>query len=576
MGRVHRLDSGVIDRIAAGEVVERPASVVKELVENAVDAGATRIVVELSGGGADRIRVTDDGCGMDRDDATLCIERHATSKIRSDADLLGVTTLGFRGEALPSIASVSRFQLTTRRAEDAVGTRVFSEGGAGWGSEDAGGPPGTTITVDDLFFNVPARRKFLRTTGTELAHCQDVVLRVALSRPEIDVRVSHEGREVLRAPKAATLAARVAQLLRERGAGLTPVSFTAEGVTVEGLVGGPGATSPDAGSAWMFVNDRFVRDAVVRRGLAEGFDGLLPRGRHPVAVLNLRVAPDALDVNVHPAKIEVRFRDPGAVTRTLAAAIRSAFGGRTEIISRGGPLFVAEGRPPLPLRPAAVPVPPHPDDDPSFVERARTFPAFDAIEPITPAIRSETAVETPAIAASAETWRDLRPLGQHDGWLVCAGRDAFWFVDAPGAALRMARLSLPEVLTHRRLDAVVVCAVPGGRGEAVAALGTQAGVGLVLDALDSGRVVVSAVPAMITETSLNAFAEAAVAELCAVHDLEVARDSLRDLIAGFIPWTSDTEVGWRSLLATLEERGVTLGPPLATAFGVDEVARRAR
>jgi DNA mismatch repair protein MutL len=323
--RIRILEDAVIDRIAAGEVVERPASVVKELVENALDAGATRVEVRLGQGGASLIQVRDDGSGMDREDAMLCLERHATSKIRSEADLVGVRTLGFRGEAVPSIASVSRFQIRTRRAEDEVGTEVRVDGGTLEHVGPVAAPVGTEITVRSLFQHVPARRKFLRSAQTEVEHCVEALVRQALLRPDVDLLVLHDGRDLLRAPVTTDPVRRIADLLGKDASLLVPVSHTAAGISVTGHVAPVGLHRPSStGAVYTYVNGRFVRDAVVRRAITEAYRGALPQGRHPIVVLSIEVPGDTLDVNVHPAKTEVRFRNPSEVVRVVGAALHEA------------------------------------------------------------------------------------------------------------------------------------------------------------------------------------------------------------------------------------------------------------
>jgi len=319
------LEDRVVNKIAAGEVVERPASVIKELVENSIDAGATDIRVELKGGGRNLIRVTDNGSGMDRDDATLCLERHATSKIRSDADLFKITTLGFRGEAIPSIAAVSRFELLTRPKDQPVGTRVTVEGGRLVNIIDAGCPAGTRITARSIFFNIPARRKFLRTVATELSHCLEAVVREVLIRPDLDVEVTHNNQKVIRAPIVSDIASRAADLLGGHGAALVPVMFDQGELTVEGLVSPVGVHkgSPQ-GSSYMYVNGRYVRDPVLRKAINEAYRGIVPKGRYPTVVLKIQIPPGHVDVNVHPAKTEVRFRHARDLSRILASGVRDA------------------------------------------------------------------------------------------------------------------------------------------------------------------------------------------------------------------------------------------------------------
>ncbi len=323
--RIRVLEDRVVNKIAAGEVVERPASVVKELVENSLDAGARQLAVTLRGGGRTLVRVVDDGHGMERSDAALCLERHATSKIRDEHDLFRVSSLGFRGEAIPSIAAVGRFELLTRRAEDEVGTRVKVDGGRLVKLEAAGCPPGTQISLRDIFCNVPVRRKFLRTVPTELGHCVDAVVRQAMLRPTLDVTLTHEGRVLLRAPSVADLGARAADLLGATGEQLLPVQFRSGDLEVHGLISPVGVhRSSGAGGSYLYVNGRFVRDRVVRRGVQEAYRGLVPKGRFPVVVLEVRVPPDHVDVNVHPAKTEVRFRHARDLSQSMADGIREA------------------------------------------------------------------------------------------------------------------------------------------------------------------------------------------------------------------------------------------------------------
>ncbi len=320
---VRILEDHVVNRIAAGEVVERPASVVKELIENALDAQPSDLRVELEAGGKRMIRVVDDGSGMSRQDALLCIERHATSKIRSDDDLLQVTTMGFRGEALPSIASVSRFQLLTRRPQDDQGTRIVMEGGKLMAVEACGCASGTEVTVRDLFHRVPARRSFMRTTQTEYGHCVEAVTRVAMVRPGIDFSLVHNGRETLRAPAGVTLARRVAALLGPYGEALREVRFTRGDIQVHGLVSPVGVHRQTAASGmYLYVNGRFVRDPVLRRAVLDAYQGLVPGGRYPVVVLQVQMPPDQVDMNVHPSKVEVRFRSPNDLKSAVSTGLR--------------------------------------------------------------------------------------------------------------------------------------------------------------------------------------------------------------------------------------------------------------
>ena len=318
------LEDRVINKIAAGEVVERPASIVKELVENAIDAGATVLKVELKAGGRSLIRVSDNGKGMDRQDATLCIERHATSKIRSDEDLFSVETLGFRGEALPSIAAVGRFELLTKPHGEDAGTRVAVEGGRLVDLSDAGCPPGTDISVRSIFFNIPARRKFLRTAATELSHCIEAVARQVMCRPEIDVEVVHDGRTVLRSPERTSIAHRASDLLGPHGEALVPAEFSEGPLSVSALLSPVGVhRASGKGASYLYVNGRFVQDMVLRRAVREAYRGLVPKGRYPTVVMNVTVPADHVDVNVHPAKTEVRFRYAYDLTNAVGRGLRT-------------------------------------------------------------------------------------------------------------------------------------------------------------------------------------------------------------------------------------------------------------
>ena len=349
------LPDAVVDRIAAGEVVERPASVVKELVENALDAGARRIEVKLREGGAGLVRVTDDGSGMSADDALLCLERHATSKIVDVDDLFGVRSMGFRGEALPSIASVSRFELRTRRAADEVGTEVRVEGGRMEHVGPAAAPVGTDVAVRALFFAVPARRKFLRSAQTEVEHCDQAVIRALLRRPDVAIAVQHDGRDRLRSPAGDDPVRRVADLLGDDLRGLLAGDAEDGGIRVRAWVAPPGVTrATPAEATWTFVRGRYVRDPVLRKAIAETLEG--GPGRHPFVMVDLDVPDGDVDVNVHPAKVEVRFRAPRDVARVVRDAVVAASGRRLPppLAASPSPLELI----PPPTRPARVEVGP--------------------------------------------------------------------------------------------------------------------------------------------------------------------------------------------------------------------------
>jgi DNA mismatch repair protein MutL len=322
--RIAILPDAVADQIAAGEVVERPASVVKELVENALDAGATHVRVELEHGGKTLIQVSDDGTGMGRDDAVLALDRHATSKVRSAADLVGVATFGFRGEALPAIASVSRFGLTTHDGEGA-GTELGVTGGRLERVADAVRQRGTTVTVRSLFFNTPARRKFLRSVGSETRAAHEAVATLALAHPEAGFELHVDGTCRLAVPSAQEAEERIAGVWgRELAATLVPVTYAAGAFRVSGLIQRPGDARPTGRRTQLFVNGRPFRDAFLVRAAEAGYRSAIHPGDRPSMLLRIDLAPGEVDVNVHPAKLEVRFRDRIGVERVVEEAVRDA------------------------------------------------------------------------------------------------------------------------------------------------------------------------------------------------------------------------------------------------------------
>jgi DNA mismatch repair protein MutL len=325
--RIAILPDAVANRIAAGEVVERPSSVVKELVENSIDAGATAVAVEIEAGGKSLVRVADDGEGMLREDALLALDRHATSKVRSAEDLVGITSLGFRGEALPSIAAVSMIELETAAPEEPVGTRIVASGGRVTAVEDVARRPGTTVTVRALFHNLPARRKFLRSTRSESRAAEEALTTLALALPNVAFTLLTDGKRLLDVLPSNSFAERVAQVVgREYAATLIPVDYTEHGVSVAGLVQRPADATEGGRRVYLFVNGRPFRDPFLVRAAERGYRATIPAGVRPGLLLRFTVAPDAVDVNVHPAKLEVRFRDRFALEAAVEAAVRSALG----------------------------------------------------------------------------------------------------------------------------------------------------------------------------------------------------------------------------------------------------------
>lgn len=324
ISKIQILPENLANQIAAGEVVERPASVVKELVENSIDALASEIFVDIEKGGKALVRVTDNGHGMKKDDAFLSLERHATSKVKCAEDLFALNTMGFRGEALPAIASVSRLRLTTRSVDEDAGWQIYAEGGTIRQADAVGAAPGTVVEVRNLFFNTPGRRKFLRKEETEFGHIADVVSRLALSRPDIHFRLSHNGRNYLEAYRHNHLEERAAALLgRNVAGGLLPVEAdSGDGEMLVGLLGSPGISRSTTGQVYTYVNGRFVRDRVIQHAIIEAYRSLLEKRRYPIAVLFIDMPPERVDVNVHPTKHEVRFRNQQQVHDFIVTALR--------------------------------------------------------------------------------------------------------------------------------------------------------------------------------------------------------------------------------------------------------------
>src|ERR1700751_292503 len=348
MSRIRLLSETVASQVAAGEVVERPASVVKELVENSIDAGARKIDTVIRRGGISLVRVIDDGCGMDRDDALLSLERHATSKIRTATDLQAVATLGFRGEALPSIASVSRFRLTTREARAIAGTEIIVNGGKLDVVRDAGEAPGTQIEVRSLFYNLPARRKFLRSENTESRNIEHQVDLQAIGHPQIGFALLRDDRVLFQLPAAATLSDRIRDLfgveLLQRLVEVT--STPSSKIRISGFIGQAGLSRQTRTQLLVFVNGRAIESSLITAAIREGYHTALMKGQYAVTFLFLELDPASVDVNVPPAKREVRFRDPSGVREAIVQCIQKT-------LEAGRVAWQEKFRAPVSLPPAA-------------------------------------------------------------------------------------------------------------------------------------------------------------------------------------------------------------------------------
>lgn len=410
MSRIRLLSEEVASQVAAGEVVERPAAVIKELVENSIDAHATRIEVLTRRGGISLIRVTDNGIGMDRDDALLCLERHATSKIRSGADLAAIHTLGFRGEAVPSIASVSRFRLSTREHDAIAGTEVLVNGGKIEAVKDGGDAPGTQIEVRSLFYNLPARRKFLRTEATEASHVEHQLHLLAIGHPQISFVHLQDDRVAFQLAPAASLLDRIRDLSgAELAAELLEVPrLETPGIKISGYIGRVGVSRSSRQQQLCFLNGRAVENISLSQGLREGYHTALMKGQHPVTFLFIEMDPAAVDVNVHPAKREVRFRSPSDIRDAVAAAVRAAL--ESDRV-RWSSVFRTGGIPPQETLQPTLPHPVLPFSEPEkrtiLVSRAATSETAPAAPEATP---NQTLPKTPSQPEPLHT-RNTAPAG---------------------------------------------------------------------------------------------------------------------------------------------------------------------
>lgn len=459
MGRIRILPDVIANKIAAGEVIERPASVVKELLENSLDADADDLRIDIEAGGRKLIRITDNGVGMLRDDALLAFERHATSKLRSAEDLFSIATLGFRGEALPSIASVSRLELTTRSREETTGTRIEIAGAKMIRCDEFAREPGTTIAIRDLFYNVPARRKFLRSEQTEIAHIASLVTHYSLAHADKSFELTHTGQRLLFVTPVETLKERVFQVFGSKILGdLVEVPERMhEGFRLTGFVSNPQVQKLNRNSIYLFVNGRLIRDKVLLHALTAAYHNLMPPQCYPFALIFLDCAAEAVDVNVHPSKTEIRFQNGSFVHNFVRDSIRD---------------LLMESRPA-----SSIPLPSHPQtavDMPmseySLAMQSASLPPVDQPRLIIPDIRDEFIPQVavspvaapsgwgnassplpsaPAVrlpipdthgplpqgdwsneSLSLDVLRDLRPIGQlQESFIIAAGRDGLWIID---------------------------------------------------------------------------------------------------------------------------------------------------
>ena len=526
---IRRLPEHLINRIAAGEVVERPASALKELVENAIDAGAARIAVALGDGGLGHVDVADDGCGMTPAEMVLALERHATSKLPDDA-IEAVETLGFRGEALPSIASVARLTVESR-VKGADGWRRIVDNGVVAAEGPAALPPGTRVRMEALFERVPARRKFLRSARSEYAACVDVVKRLAMARPEIGFTLEHDGRRVLSVPPGESEPQRVAALTDRELAGNSVVLDHVRGeVRLEGVAGLPTFNRGVADHQFLFVNGRPVRDRLLVGAVRAAYQEMLARDRHPVVALFITLPGSEVDVNVHPAKTEVRFREPALIRGLIVGGLRAALdaaGHRS--VQRPAPAALAawQSEPMMPLAPALLlPVEQRQygvwDSRPSFMAAPSMMPA--------PQGRAEVAMAAPPAAVE-------HPLGVARGqvaatYIVAEAEDGLVLVDQHAAHERLVlermRRAMADggVASQALLLPEVVELDETGCDRLETRLEELAAMGLELDRFGPRAMLVRAVPAMLGRTDVRGLVTDLADELAAYDEALSLREKL--------------------------------------------------
>jgi DNA mismatch repair protein MutL len=613
LGRIRILSDNVANKIAAGEVVERPASVVKELLENSLDAGSREIRVQVEAGGRRLIRIADDGHGMLRDDALLAFERHATSKLSDVQDLLSIATLGFRGEALPSIASVSRLLLETRSEDEEAGTRVEIAGGKILTCEDFARTPGTTITIRDLFYNVPARKKFLRSEQTELAHVASLVTHYSLAHPDKGFSLHHGDHELLQASPVGTLEDRVyqvfgSQVLRDLvdlgthdkdilipPPYIPPTASVAYQMDVaaeerepstrhfrlRGFVSGPQVQKLNRNSIFLFVNGRLIRDKLILHAITAAYYNLIPPGSYPFSLLFLDCDPEEVDVNVHPAKTEVRFRHSSTVHDFVRDAIRSRLMEQRPVAS-----ISASVRDNPQLQPGAdlpfseftqrienVQLPATPSIvgggfEPSGTASAAAMPEFSLQRPPSPAPRFDFQSEPQTFPDRApgeaptgppqftrlpvpdthgrflpdaalmesptlEALRDLRPLGQiHDSFIIAAGRDGLWIIDQHVAHERILFEQVLKQRGHSQTQALlmpIVLEITAAQQIEYARIADELNaLGFETEPFGNRTIAVKAAPAGVAAGDI----EKVVLEVLEISETELRKASLEDLRRG--------------------------------------------
>ncbi|HZL57617.1 MAG TPA: DNA mismatch repair endonuclease MutL [Bryobacteraceae bacterium] len=629
MGRIRVLSDHVANKIAAGEVVERPASVVKELLENSLDAGSTGIRVEIENGGRRLIRIADDGCGMLRDDALLAFERHATSKLHDVKDLLSISTLGFRGEALPSIASVSRLLLETRSLDEQTGTRVEIAGGKILNCDEIARGGGTTITVRDLFFNVPARKKFLRSEQTELAHIASLVTHYSLAHPDKTFELWNGGATLLHATPVGTLRERVFQVfggqlledlieLGER-AGTIPMPEPDEPsrtYTVHGFVSRPQVQKNNRNSIFVFVNGRLIRDRLLLHALSGAYHNLMPPACYPFALLFLDCECEEVDVNVHPSKTEVRFRHQSWVHDFVRDAVREQL-----MLSRPAPSFTPGMPSPQPAGglpysefsqmlqnqtggaslPVTVPeyvLQPRQQPPARFdfgeggieVSQPKRAPAEEPLKLKVPDTHGPFPYDATPFEHGMTRIGELRPLGQlHNSFIIAAGTDGLWIIDQHVAHERilfeqvLAQQAAGRVEVQRLLMPVILQLTPEQQIEYARIADELHNSGFETEPFGQRTIAVKAAPAAVGQADL----ERVIFEVLEIAENELRSVSLPDLrrgIAASIACQAAIKINtpldrskmeWmlRSLAATDYPMACPHGRPVALQYSMRDILK---
>jgi DNA mismatch repair protein MutL len=531
---VRQLPPSLINRIAAGEVIERPASVVKELVENAIDSGASRVDVVTTGGGLSLVSVTDDGCGMDETDLALCVERHATSKLDGE-DLLAIDTLGFRGEALPSIGSVARLAIQSCPEGSDQGAEIRVDGGRRTGPQPIALNKGTRVEVRDLFYATPARLKFMKSERAEQGAITDVVKRLAMAHPGIAISLANGSRTVLRLPAAETgdrdgLLARLGRIMGSQFMDdALPVSAAREGIAVEGFAGLPTLNRANQMMQFLFINGRPVRDKLLAGCVRAAYGDLVPRGRHPLLALFVEIDPRQVDVNVHPAKAEVRFRDPGAVRALLVGALREALDGaghraatalaeqaysRTSVSSGAWSGWNAPPR-----------------GTPGFAEAAQA--PFEVV--------ATPSGDTRA-SEGAETEHTDAPLGAvraqlHDTYIVSQTDDSIIIVDQHAAHERLVYEKMKKALANggvarQMLLIPEVVELDESAAERLAARADElAGFGVVLEQFGPGAIAVREMPSILGDTDIAGLVRDLADEIGETEEGQALKERLEHVCA---------------------------------------------